>query len=130
MTTPSDVQELISRLTSAHGRLVAYTSAPDMIYTVPGAVDRLAVKRDDVLMAQYRIAEAATTLAAQAARIEELEKALRTTADIFEDMYRYGVVYTPSPDDKGEFTSAYYLGEGIMPMIRAVLQPPMPVEPR
>ncbi len=46
----------------------AYTGAPTVVYAVPGVPDRLAVLRDDILMAQYRLDEAADALPAIASR--------------------------------------------------------------
>ena len=69
------IEGLAGRLTAARSRFEAYTDTPSVVYAVPGT-DRLAVLRDDVLMAQYRLAEAASDLTAMITRIRELEGAL------------------------------------------------------
>ena len=58
----NDEKELVLRLSAAIARLKEITSAPPHVYAIPGALDRLSVKRDTVLMAQFRLAEAASTI--------------------------------------------------------------------
>jgi hypothetical protein len=67
MTPKPDIEPvatLVERLKAGAARFKGITDAPTVIYTVPGATDRLAILRDDVLMAQYRLEEAASALLA------------------------------------------------------------------
>jgi ribosomal protein L25 (general stress protein Ctc) len=69
--------EVESRLAAAVDRLKAYTDAPAVIYAVPGVADHLAVKHDDLLMAQYRLAEAASLIERLYREREKLREALK-----------------------------------------------------
>lgn len=71
-----DDENLVERLDAATERLRAYTNAAVGVYTVPGAVDRLAVKQDDVYMAHYRLDEAASAISRLSTEVQELRAAL------------------------------------------------------
>jgi hypothetical protein len=56
------------------------------------------------------------------ARIATLEGALRLAIDIFSDMFRAGLLYTPSGDEPTPHGS-YYIGPDVMRTLSATLSP-------
>jgi hypothetical protein len=83
-----------------------------------------ASKAKAAAQAEYERRILSAIIAPPSPAVTALREALSTCARILDEMYKLGIVYTPAtPADKfeGVVGTPYYIGEGVMPMIRAAL---------